>query len=51
MRRHNVVKKTRKQRSAPMPNPAVSPGVANPELNVQTRKILRAHYAAKYRTR
>ncbi len=23
----------------------------NPRLNAQTRKVLRAHYAAKYRTR
>jgi len=27
------------------------PAASNPRLNTQTRKILRAHYAAKYRQR
>lgn len=30
---------------------AAGPATRNPKLNVQTRKVLRAHYAAKYRTR
>lgn len=30
---------------------AAGPVTRNPKLNVQTRKVLRAHYAAKYRTR
>ncbi|MGE5242037.1 MAG: hypothetical protein ACM3NI_10355 [Bacteroidota bacterium] len=45
------MKKRSERRSAPTPNRTASPGVANPKLDVHRRKVLRTHYAAKYRTR
>ncbi len=40
------MKRKRKQGAAP-----ASAATRNPKLNAQTRTVLRAHYAAKYRTR
>jgi hypothetical protein len=41
----------RKKTKRPKPTPAVLPGAQNPMHQAQTRKALRAHYAAKYRAR
>ena len=38
------MKRKRKQGAAP-----ASAATRNPKLNTQTRKVLRVHYAAKYR--
>jgi len=42
-----------KRKSAPPPSHAkpVTRGARNPQLNAQTRKVLRKHYAAKHGVR
>jgi hypothetical protein len=46
------MKRVRKQRCEPFPGASLAARVGrNPQLPAQTRKVMRAHYAAKYRTR
>ena len=46
------MKRTRKQRREPFPGASPAARASrNPQLSAQTRKVMRAHYAAKYRMR